>query len=252
MIDVTPGARGALVDLFAPVPVWNAFVQSAVEDGLGEVRADDPDTPSAAVLFYGGLVIYAGDAAGPAAAELVRAFPVQPLVLAWDESWNSLLKAAYGDAVRGSVRYHMPFESLDSAVTRRIVRADASGVRPARTSDVERLAEALGWEHQLVHYRDAEDFVRRGFPRVVERGGEIVAGASAFCRSSAHAECQVTVAEEHRRQGLGTAVAAAFVDACCAAGVTVPWDAANAESVAVGRRVGYRSVEEYEVLEIVP
>ena len=252
MIDATPRAREALVDLFASVPVWKAFIESAVEDGLGEVRADDLEAPSAAVLFYGGLVIYAGDAASPAAGALVRAFAVQPLVLAWDQSWNSLLEAVYGDAVRRSVRYHMPFESLDPAVTERMIRADASGVRPARTSDVELLAGALGWEHQLVHYRDAEDFVHRGFPRVVERDGEIVAGASAFCRSSAHAECQVTVAEEHRRPGLGTAVAAAFVEACCEAGVTVPWDAANAESVAVGRRVGYRSVKEYEVLEIVP
>lgn len=259
MTVVAPGDRGALVELFALAPRWKAFVCSAVEDGLGEVRADDPDSPAAAVLFYGGLVIYAGDATNPAAADLVRAFPVQPLVLAGDEAWNALLIDAYGEVVRRGVRYHMPFESLDASVMQETGRAEASGERPprdevraGRTDDVPRLADALGWEHQLVHYRDAADFVRRGFPRVIERDGGIVAGASAFCRSSGYAECQVTVREAYRRQGLGSAVAAAFVEACCEAGVAVPWDAANRESVAVGRRIGYGRAEEYDVFEIIP
>lgn len=61
MENIVGKDRRNLQDLFADVPIWKAFIHSAIEDGFGIMKADNKTSPTAAVLFYNGLVIYAGN-----------------------------------------------------------------------------------------------------------------------------------------------------------------------------------------------
>ena len=238
---------------------------SAVEEGRGHLLVDDAPSPRAAVLFYGRLVIYAGDPQVPGVVDLVRSFPFQTMILDYDPGWHRLLvsmaeSAGSSGSPTPGRRWHLPADSFRGGANPPgtssgldDVGPQSSGQQPvpraAQLDDIPTLQDSLGWEHQLYHYVDGYDFLDRAHPYVIEESGRIVAGASSFVTSQAWAECQVSTSEAYRGRGLGTLVAKAYLQAAQSAGLTVPWDAANESSVRLGTRLGYEEVREYAVLD---
>ena len=234
-------------ELFAPVPRWRAFIESALEDGIGLMLADNEAEPKAAVLLYGGAVVYAGDPEAPAAGDLVRAFDVQPLVLGWNDRWVRLLAESRNGALGESTRYHLPADGISWPDDSRSRTTPFGSARPITRDDVAGIEKDLGWEHHLHHYRSIDDFVTRGNGYIVTDGDAVASAASSYAVSSNRSECQVTTAEAYRRRGLALAVCAAYLESCLARGLSVPWDAGNKTSVALARSLGYSNVEEYSV-----
>ncbi|AHC14379.1 GNAT family N-acetyltransferase [Salinispira pacifica] len=260
---IDPSQRNDYLPLFKDIPMWNACIHSCLEDGFGTLHGNSARATDCAGIFYGGLVIFAGDAGSPGAQELVRSFPVLPAVLGYSPEWNRLIHRIHGDGVREIRRYHMPcssfelrqFRELHSHVTRRL-DTDYQLESPS-SADTEALRESLGWEHPKHHFHDPSDFRLRSFPGIVSlmensSTAQIVAGASAFIRSGNHAECQVNTVETQRRRGLATVAAAAWLNTALEREIKVPWDAANKASVSLGRKLGYEQVKEYQVLEVFP
>ena len=58
MVEIAKEKRSSCIPLFVSVPIWRAFIESAVEDEIGKIIADDEDSPTVAALFYGGVLIY--------------------------------------------------------------------------------------------------------------------------------------------------------------------------------------------------
>jgi len=251
MISLTGTARRRAAQLFTHVPQWRAFIESAIEDGAGTLVVDREADPRAAVLFYGGPVIYAGDPDAPNAADLIRHFPVQPAILGWSPAWNRRITAVLGDRLRRSERYFLPFTTLDHTVYRAVLANPARRPVPVTTGDFLRLRETLDWEHHLYHYPDMETFLARGHGFLIKKGGEIRSGASAFAVSSRSAECQVTTVPAARRQGLARIAAAAYLASCARQELQTPWDAANKASVQLGESLGFSRVIPYEIYSLV-
>ncbi len=251
MVQLQQANRSAAECLFSEVPVWKAFVRSAVCDGFGHLVADDEHTPTVAVLFYGGIVIYGGDPQSRHARDIVRYFPVQPAILGYSPQWSALVEEAHGAALKKYTRYHLSAKSLDPKVAREITR-EAPVCQALQPADYPRLESDLKWEHQIYHYRGESDFLQRACCFVVKCEDTVVSGASSFVDSDRYAECQVTTAPEFRRKGYARAVSAAYISRCNELGKEVPWDAANEASVNLGKSLGYRDVTEYTVLELLP
>ena len=72
-------------------------------------------------------------------------------------------------------------------------------------------------------------------------GGELVGGASSYTCYSGGYELQVETREDMRRRGVALACCARLILTCLDRGLYPSWDAANLESVALARRLGYRS-----------
>jgi len=250
MIELSGESRKAAIPLFRPVPVWWAFLESAVERGIGSIVADDDRSPGVAVLFYGGLVVYAGDPESPSAGEAVRHFDVQPMILGYDPGWTALLENTYGGRLARRTRWVLQSDSLSVSVLEEIASSSRPHVEAVRAEDVPLLEDRLGWHHPAHHYAGSDDFVANGNAFVVRRGGDIVSGASSFAVSSTSSECQVTTAEAARRQGLALEVSSVHLTACLEKGLSVPWDASNENSVRLAQRLGYRRLEEYSVFEL--
>ena len=252
MYDIMGEARKNCIVLFNNVPRWRAFIQSALEEGYGMVKADHETEPSMAVIFYGGLVIYGGNSGKKGAKELVRQFPVQPAVLDYDPGWSTLLSALYSDSVSRIKRYHLPFDSHDHKITKDICRQNPANIRRIKEKDWDSLEKNLGWEHHLRHFSGSEDFIDRGLGYLSSTESAVTSGASAFCRSRDYAECQVTTVEHCRGKGLAQRTGAAFINECYQKELTIAWDSVNERSARLGKRLGYSRVVPYEILEILP
>lgn len=251
MIELPAGtARERVLALFEPIPFWKAVYLSAIERGFGTIAADRAENPNAAVLFFGGLVVYAGDFACGVARDLVKHFPVQPLVLGFSEGWNRLLTEIHGEKLQKSKRYHAGFDRLNPGTARAIAAEHAGRAVPCGPDDFEALETALGWEHQKYHYAGVHDFLDNACAYLVKDGDRIVSGASAFIRSRNAADCQISTVESERRKGLAAIAGAFFICSCLDLGVELPWDAANEASVRLAQRLGYENADEYTVYRI--
>lgn len=253
MVAVTESsARASLAELFTEVPVCHALVQSAMTTRRGHLVVDDPASARAAVLFYGGVVIYAGDAGCERAHELVCAFPVQPTIIGYSEAWNRLLERTFGERLSSTTRYYLPSAGRDRSVAAELLRRGTIVWERLTAEAYERLEGDLGWEHHKYHYESREAFLRDGNCCIARVGEAVVSAASSYVDSETWVECQATTAEAYRRRGYALAVSAAYLDQCTRKGKEVPWDAANQASVALAKKLGYGEVREYPTYSLFP
>ena len=244
--------RHSYLDLFRDIPQWKAFIHSAIEDGIGKMVIDNSNSPTMAIIFYGGLVIYVGEPDMKTAEEAVRVFKVQPAVLAYSPFWNNIIEKIYKDKIKTETRYHLPFNSHDRKATKEIFAATKLKTRKINGNDYESLQKILGWEHPDHHYKDSQDFIDNGLGYIFEEDNQIKAGASAYCRAKQYAECQVNTIENYRKSGMATAVSAAFIECCYENDLEIPWDAANEISVNLGQKLGYTEIKPYNTYAIFP
>lgn len=245
MIKLDEKQREALMPLFNNITMWKAAYLSAIEDGYGEIYADNSGSPNVAALFYGGLVIYAGDHSCEAAKEIIRAFPQQPLVLGHSEGWNKKLLVEYEDRIKEQYRYHLCYGGLDIKELKEIAARNRDKAVKIGRDDLDKLEPVLGWEHQKYHYKSGQEFLENGYGYLVKKGDTILSGASAFIRARKAAECQINTVENHQRKGYARIAGSRFIDACINNEVEIPWDAAHEESVLLAKSLGYRNVEKY-------
>lgn len=251
MIAIHNEQRSKVLTLFSTVPKWKAAYFSAIENGFEEILIDDLNNPSVAVLFFGGLVVYAGDYSCKAAREIVKAFREQPLILGYSEGWNKVLINEYGNRLTKEKRYYLSYEKFDTEILRSNTYQNSQiKVESCTVEDYVRLEAALTWEHQKYHYKDVTDFIEHSFTYLAKDNTAILSGASAFIRSKKHAECQINTIKQMQKLGLAKIVGTAFIKKCLEYEVEIPWDAANAESVRLGKYFGYRDVEQYDVYSL--
>jgi hypothetical protein len=247
MISLCGKQRLRCKPLFSNVPIWRAFIESAFEDGHGQIIADDESNPKAAVLFYGGLLVYAGNYGADSAEDLIRYFDIQPCILGYSSEWNERIENILGDKLVAAKRYHLPYSSLRSGFVERILEDHKTNCEEISLMDCPKLQDALGWEHQLHHYKTENDFLTNGNGFIIKSNGSIISGASSFAVSSKHSECQVTTTEAERRKGYAQIVAAAYLNRCLRKNLNTPWDAANEASVRLGQSLGFTDVTEYNI-----
>ena len=94
-------------------------------------------------------------------------------------------------------------------------------------------------------YADYDEYQRLGFGVVLEKDGEIVAGASAYSRYREGIEIQIDTYEPYRRRGLALICGAKLILDCLEKGLYPSWDAANLGSVALAEKLGYHFDREY-------
>ncbi|MBN1660539.1 MAG: GNAT family N-acetyltransferase [Anaerolineae bacterium] len=255
--------RGALALLFAEHPP-TFLIDTVLEGHAGMAWADDAREPHAAMLAYADVVIYGGDATHPVARRLVRKLPIYKGMLPSPGGWRTLVKGVYGTRVVAIERYAFSDRGLDLAHLHALAQRVPAGfeVRPIDLDLAERIVSELdavaedqgvSQDHSVIedHVRNFDspaDFVARGAGFVVMRGDEIVAAASSYAACNRGIEVQVNTAEAYRRRGLATAVSARLIADCLASGLEVHWDAANEESAALAKKLGYTPAGSYEML----
>ncbi len=107
------------------------------------------------------------------------------------------------------------------------------------------------WSRDFVReHGSVEHFLHRGMGILVrDAAGRPAAGASAYVSWPRGLEVQLQTRQDQEGKGLATAAAAALLQAARYRGMAVAWDAANAASAHIARKLGFIPGEQYTVWE---
>lgn len=154
--------------LFDEVPIWRAFIESAIESGYGEIVADSNTNPQVAVLNYGGLIIYVGKHDSPEVDDIIRYYAVQPVILGYSNEWNRKIENILGDRIKPAKRYHLPYTDFRYGHIEEILAESGGRYNEIGIVDYTELQSSLDWEHHLHHYKDRDDFLANGNGFIIE------------------------------------------------------------------------------------
>jgi RimJ/RimL family protein N-acetyltransferase len=99
-------------------------------------------------------------------------------------------------------------------------------------------------------YGSAEKALQEGIGLCLTRGQEILCEASAGPSSNGLIEIGVETKRDHRQHGYATWVCSCLIQECEGLGLRTYWncDAQNPASIALARKLGYRSGKRYRLL----
>lgn len=214
----------------------------------GYVWLNDANRPTAAQIQVGPFHFFAGNPEH--SRELLNNFGEYMCATVFTPEWVAALEKhcrnrfdketrtlfSQNESVFNKARLEQLASTLPSGYSIRAIDHDA-----IENPDVHGLIPCTGWQ-----YQNAEDFLDRGFGFVVEFDNQIVGAAASFNNYDDGIEIDISIEREHRQKGLATAVGATLILHCLANDLYPYWDAANAESVKLAKKLGYAGTSEYD------
>ncbi len=223
-------------------------IQCVVEGQLGRVFVDNPDNPGAFCIRVGPFGYFAGDTQTPGARRLMQAFPAYGLIMPSPVAWIDLAREVFGAALETIHRFTFSAAHLSAEHLAHLLTHSPDEVRIVPIG-AELAAEASVQPDPMLDLSDfdsPDDFAERGFGYIAQGNGAMLGVAYSSLICSQGIEVSVYVADAYRCQGVATALCSRLLLDCLAQGLIPNWDAANAESIQLARKLGYHYVETYD------
>lgn len=228
------------------------MIWSCLSGMMGDIYADHPTSPTAALSVLGDFCFFAGTPCR----ELV-CFPRECLgprrriLVPQNEDWAALMEDCLGTLLLREERYAIKKEP-DVFDREKLKEAAASlppgySLRPMDRGLFRRCRQSRWSEDFTAHYRDWEQFLQCGLGILVMEDGEPVSGASSYSGWPGGIEVEIDTRPDRRRKGLAYAAAAALILACLDRGWYPSWDAQNPASAALAEKLGYHFSHSYTV-----
>jgi RimJ/RimL family protein N-acetyltransferase len=227
----------------------------AVLDGVlaGRAWVDDPLAPTAIVVIedadgtiYAGGAVDADEVRAALSAVTTKSGDLIFGFASTDDPLRGMLPAEpywRGEAIDFTDRHPAPDEAQrlrdplpDGARLERLTRETLAGTE---------------WFADTIHaFGSIDRWEEHGIGFAVTIGGHVVAESVAGPRSNGLLEMGVTTREDHRGKGFGTLASVAVARSAEERGDRVWWNtnAGNAPSIAIARRLGFRTERRYEVV----
>ncbi len=269
MHKLAPSAYRQVAPLFADMGCHLAVAAVLAGDAAGQVYADDPAHPRAALVRCGYRFYLAGQQRDGTLAALRRLFAEQfyPQGLAAG-SWGFTLAYAPDDWQRALVEQvlagkHPMFDHYQYYALRLQHDQRPQPPRPLPDGVTPRMVDrALLGETHLRHLDElreemcserpsVEDFLAHSFGVCLVRGDELVGWCLSEYNTGDRCEVGIATRESYRRQGLGTWMACALAEQARTRGIRrLGWHcyAANAPSVSTALKAGFALESEYAPL----
>lgn len=243
---LTKANRIQLASAFRNVARVDLSIECAIEGQMGKVFVDDLERPRVFKIETGPFFYFAGDAASPAASEMLQNIAPFTLFMPSAPGWLEAAQALYGDRWVDLDRYSFSSEKLVAGRLEQLRQASPFRER-LRRMDLEFAEAVWGREHyvDLSTYDSAHDFVQRGVGYIVPGDGSPLGAAFASLVCSRGIEISIYVEEQHRQQGMATALASELLLWCLQRNLEPHWDAANPESCKLALKLGYSPAGSY-------
>ena len=226
---------------------WNeTLIWSVLQGHMGYALADDDETPTAALLIVGDFCFFAGQPSVPFAAKAAA----REIALR-DESWSDAIERAWGTHARRRLRYAIKKEP--NVFSREMLQSFVDALPEdyeLRLFDEAICAQALreDWSRDFCScFRDAADFLTRGFGVAALHAGQLVSGASSYCIYDGGIEIEIDTAPAYRRRGLALACGARLILEALDRGLYPSWDAYDLRSVMLAEKLGYHADHPYVI-----
>lgn len=233
---------------------WDeTIIWSCLQGIMGEVRMNAKEDAAMAIL--GDFTFFAGNPSN----ELVRFKPENckqdfMIMIPQDEAWAELITKCYGGQAKRVTRYATKKEKdvFDRWKLEQIILEIPAGYELKMLEEPEyNICQSYAWSNDLVsQFRDYAAYEKLGLGVVVLKDGELVSGASSYCRYNEGIEIEIDTREDHRRKGLAYVCGAKLILECLKKGLYPSWDAQNKWSLALAEKLGYHFSHEYAAFEI--
>ncbi len=244
--QVSPNLRSLFsVDLPTGVRCWAILTGQAA----GRVLADDPLQPRWAIVqeLAGGTIYLGGSLTAPILSEVIRVLREEREVVAglWpdDPRWQLLPPDPYYDGKAIDFTDRPAGDDL----SRFLSLPEGCRMQPVDGSLLPRLA-SYAWTVSI--FGSPEKALEKGLGCCLMQDDTILSEALADAQADGLIEIGVYTHEPYRGRGYATLTCAHLIRACEARGFYTFWNAAaqNRASVALARRLGYRTEREFRVL----
>ena len=231
------------------------LIWSCLQGIMGNVYADDLNSPTAAMAVIGDFTFFAGKPN----LELVSHKPDRckrdfMIMVPQTESWKDMIVRFYGEKAKVVSRYAIKKEP-DVFDRGKLEKAAASLPEGFTLSMIDErlyhLCRAEAWSADLVsQFPDYEKYRELGIGAVVCRDGLPVSGASSYSRYRDGIEIEIDTREDFRRKGLARVCGAKLILECLKRNLYPSWDAQNKASVSLAEKLGYHFSHAYTAVEI--
>jgi GNAT superfamily N-acetyltransferase len=173
---------------------------------------------------------------------MLQELPAYTLLMPSPSDWIEAAKEIYGPKLLELERYSFTADGLSPEHLRRLLNQSRfrDMIRPI---DHELARQFQGHAEHFVDlsaFESADDFVARGIGFCLPIGERIVAAAYSSLVCSRGIEISIFVESRCRQRGIATALGSKLVLSCLEQGLVPHWDAANAESCKLAKKLGYR------------
>lgn len=234
---------------FAGIPGMHGITEAALSGWSGSVRV----LPAGAVLAVGDFMICGGEPGehGKRALACMMAEQPREWLLYVPGKWKVLLDdlGMFRPVIRQGFQLLHPEAIREDLVAWKPLPPGYT-LSSMDQADAEACLVA-DWSRDFVReHGSVEQFLNRGMGILVrDAAGRPAAGASAYVSWPRGLEVQLQTRQDQEGKGLATAAAAALLQAARHRGIAVAWDAANAASAHIARKLGFQPGKQYTVWE---
>ena len=224
---------------------WDdVIILSGLQGHMGQVWADNEDSPTIAKIELLGFCYVAGDADSSQAKELLHQLPGGLELQLNDEAWHNLVVQEIDDKVHKFSRFKFKRDSslFDKANLQSYIHKLPKGYEVASIDEVMfRQLLTLDWaEEHCSQFSSFELFQKYGVGFVVLYEGKPICAASPYAYCDGIIDVQIDTVEEHRKKGIATACSARLILECLDRGIFPSWNADCDESRYLAEKLGYQ------------
>jgi RimJ/RimL family protein N-acetyltransferase len=244
---LTKANRIILARAFRNVPRVDISIDCVLEDQMGQAHVDNLQNPSVYKIQIGPFFYFAGDPSSEGGGEMLQNIKPYTLFMPSSAGWLEAGMKMYGDRLIAFDRYSFSSEHLSPEHLQRLCQDPKSG-KDVKRMDLELITQVWGKDHfiDVSDFESPSDFIERGIGYTLERNGEIIGAAYSSLVCSKGIEVSIFIADDYRRQGIATTLAAHLVKWCLEKDMDAHWDAANPESCKLAEKLGYIPTGKYQ------
>jgi len=250
--QLNDNSRNKIASMFENMD--STMLLSYFQGHMGKAWVDDLENPTVAQVMVGIFVFYAGDSNSEVAKELLYNLPEHILAIVDTDDWKKRIETIHEERIEKFDRFEFEKnpEHFDSKHLQGYLSALPEGY------ELKRIDESLVNEDSLHElspeftglFDSTEDYLKRGLGFCIVHKGQVVSGASSFSIYDNGLEIEVATDSNHLKMGLATIVSSALILDCIEKGIYPNWDAANPESLNLGKKLGYVFKQSYDTYYI--
>ena len=248
---LTKNNRINLAKAFREVPRVDISIECVLEAYMGKAFVDNVEKPSAYKIMIGPFFYFAGNAHGAGGQEMLKDIKPYNLFMSSSAGWVEECRKLYGERLVAFERYSFSSEKLSLEHLKRLCQSSAHDIKQMDSALLEKV-----WRQDhfidISDFDSVSDFMERGVGYYAEKNGEVIGAAYSSLVCNQGIEISLFVSDDHRRQGMATALSANLVRWCLENNMDAHWDAANPESCRLAEKLGYISTGGYQAYYLKP
>jgi GNAT superfamily N-acetyltransferase len=230
---------------------------SCLEGNMGRAWVDTVTSPAVGIVIAADFCFLLGQAQNIKDEESIKAILERykgKIIMVDDMGWASFIEKTYPNNLNKFKRYAFKKEEdvfqKDRLMNFIISVESEFQIDKINESNYTRVIEDGFMADCCCFFSSIDEFIKHGMGYIIEKDGEIIAGASSYSFCKRNISITIGTKEKYRRKGLAAACASKLILDCLDKGIYPRWDAANLQSIYLAEKLGYHFEKEYEVYSI--